>query len=147
MSSNPECIFCKIIAGSASAVKITETEHALAFMDLFPASEGHALVIPKMHYENVFESTPETLIEVHLLVRRVARAIQASLAPDGLMMFQLNGAAAGQTVFHYHAHLIPRSAGSEFKLHGRQRSDDAKLTALAERIATALDQRTQVPPA
>ena len=76
MSSNPDCIFCKIIAGSASAVKITETEHALAFMDLFPASEGHALVIPKMHYENVFESTPETLIEVHLLVRPEIKSIK-----------------------------------------------------------------------
>jgi histidine triad (HIT) family protein len=139
MSSNPDCIFCKIVAGSASAVKITETEHALAFMDLFPASEGHTLVIPKLHYENVFESTPETLPEVHLLARRVARAIQASLAPDGLMMFQLNGAAAGQTVFHYHAHLIPRMTGSDFKLHGRQRADDTKLAALARRIATALE--------
>ena len=139
MSSNPDCIFCKIALGTASAVKITETDHALAFMDLFPASEGHALVIPKIHYENVFESTPETLPAVHLLVRRVARAIKASLAPDGLMMFQLNGAAAGQTVFHYHVHLIPRMTGSEFELHGRQRADDARLAALAQRIATALE--------
>lgn len=139
MSTNPDCIFCKIIAGTASAVKITETEHALAFMDLFPASEGHALVIPKLHYENLFEATPETLPAVHLLARRVARAIKASLAPDGLMVFQLNGAAAGQTVFHYHAHLIPRSTGSEFKLHGRQRADDLELTALAQRIASALE--------
>ncbi len=139
MSSNPDCIFCKIVSGAASAVKITETDDALAFMDLFPASEGHALVIPKIHYENVFESTPESLPGVHLLVRRVARAIQASLAPDGLMMFQLNGAAAGQTVFHYHAHLIPRMTGSAFNLHGRQRADDAKLAVLAQRIATALE--------
>lgn len=139
MSSNPDCIFCKIVAGTASAVKITETEHALAFMDLFPATEGHALVIPKIHYENLFEATPESLPAVHLLARRVARAIKASLAPDGLMVFQLNGAAAGQTVFHYHAHLIPRMTGSEFKLHGRQRADDSKLAALAAQIATALE--------
>ncbi len=139
MSTETDCIFCKIIAGTASAVKITETEHALAFMDLFPASEGHALVIPKLHYENLFEATPETLPAVHLLARRVARAIKASLAPDGLMVFQLNGAAAGQTVFHYHAHLIPRSTGSEFKLHGRDRADDATLAALAHRITSALE--------
>jgi histidine triad (HIT) family protein len=137
--SNPDCIFCKIVAGEAAAVKITETEHALAFMDLFPASPGHALVIPKVHYENLFEATTETLPAVHLLARRVARAIRSALQPDGLMVFQLNGAAAGQTVFHYHAHLIPRMAGSEFKLHGRERATDASLAALAQRITTALE--------
>ena len=137
--SNPDCIFCKIVAGEAAAVKITETEHALAFMDLFPATPGHALVIPKVHYENLFEATPETLPAVHLLARRVARAIRSALQPDGLMVFQLNGAAAGQTVFHYHAHLIPRMAGSEFKLHGRERATDASLAALAQRITTALE--------
>ncbi len=137
--SNPDCIFCKIVAGEAAAVKVTETEHALAFMDLFPAAPGHTLVIPKPHYENLFEATPESLAAVHLLARRVARAIKSALAPDGLMVFQLNGAAAGQTVFHYHAHLIPRMTGSEFKLHGRQRADDAELEAVAEKIATALE--------
>ncbi len=137
--SQVECIFCKIIAGEAAAVKVTETEHALAFMDLFPAAPGHTLVIPKLHYENLFEATPETLPAVHLLARRVARAIKSALAPDGLMVFQLNGEAAGQTVFHYHAHLIPRMAGSEFKLHGRQRAADAELETLASRIASALE--------
>jgi histidine triad (HIT) family protein len=137
--SNPDCIFCKIVAGEAAAVKVTETEHALAFMDLFPATPGHTLVIPKLHYENLFEATPESLPHVHLLARRVARAIRSALRPDGLMVFQLNGEAAGQTVFHYHAHLIPRMAGSEFKLHGRQRAADAELDALARRIGAALD--------
>ena len=137
--SNPDCIFCKIVAGEAAAVKITETEHALAFKDLFPASPGHALVIPKLHYENLFEATTETLPAVHLLARRVARAIRSALQPDGLMVFQLNGAAAGQTVFHYHVHLIPRMSGSEFKLHGRERATDASLAALAQRITTALE--------
>jgi histidine triad (HIT) family protein len=137
--SHSDCIFCKIVAGEAAAVKVTETEHALAFMDLFPATPGHTLVIPKIHYENLFEATPESLPHVQLLARRVARAIKSSLKPDGLMVFQLNGEAAGQTVFHYHAHLIPRMAGSEFKLHGRQRADDTELEALARRIAGALD--------
>jgi histidine triad (HIT) family protein len=137
--SNPDCIFCKIVAGEAAAVKVTETEHALAFMDLFPATPGHTLVIPKLHYETLFEATPETLPAVHLLARRVARAIKSALQPDGLMVFQLNGAAAGQTVFHYHAHLIPRMEGSEFKLHGRQRAADAELDAIAQRIASALE--------
>ena len=137
--SRADCIFCAIVAGRAPAARIAESEHALAFMDLFPVSDGHCLVIPKAHYENLFESDTATLPEVHLLARRVARAMKASLAPDGLMITQLNGAAAGQTVFHYHAHLIPRMAGSEFKLHGRERATDASLAALAQRITTALE--------
>jgi histidine triad (HIT) family protein len=139
MSTDPSCIFCKIVAGTASAAKVAETDDALAFMDLFPASEGHLLVIPKAHYPNLFEATVETLPSVHLLTRRVARAMKRALAPDGLMMTQLNGEAAGQTVFHYHVHLIPRAQGSPLTLHGRTRADDAQLADVAKRIATALE--------
>lgn len=134
-----DCIFCKIVAGQASAAKVAESEHALAFMDLFPSVEGHTLVIPKAHYEDVFGSDATTLGEVHKLARRVAIAMDRALAPDGLMMFQLNRAAAGQTVFHYHAHLVPRSAGSELRIHGRGRADDAALAAIAARIAAAVE--------
>src|SRR5690606_14554551 len=87
----PDCIFCAIVAGRAPAAKIAESEHALAFLDLFPVTEGHALVIPKTHYENLFEADATTLPDVHLLARRVALAMRRALAPDGLMMFQLNG--------------------------------------------------------
>lgn len=139
MNVKPDCIFCQVVAGRAPAAKIAETEHALAFLDLFPAAEGHALVIPRTHYENVFESDEETLPAVHLLARRVALAMRRALAPDGMMMFQLNGAAAGQTVFHYHAHLLPRTAGTELRIHGRQQADPAQLTTLAARIAAALE--------
>lgn len=139
MIAKPDCIFCAIVAGRAPAAKIAETEHALAFLDLFPAAEGHALVIPRTHYENVFESDEETLPDVHLLARRVALAMRRALAPDGMMMFQLNGAAAGQTVFHYHAHLLPRTAGTELRIHGRQKADETRLAELAERIAAALE--------
>lgn len=133
-----DCIFCKIVAGQASAAKVAESEHALAFMDLFPSTEGHLLVIPKTHYEDVFGADDATLAAVHQLARRVAIAMDRALAPDGLMMFQLNRAAAGQTVFHYHAHLVPRSAGSELRIHGRGKVDEAVLTAIAARIAAAL---------
>lgn len=137
--SQSDCIFCRIVAGEAPAAVITDSEHALAFLDLFPTAEGHALVIPKAHYENVFEADETTLPAVHLLARRVARAMRRALAPDGMMMFQLNGAAAGQTVFHYHAHLVPRQAGSELRLHGRTRADAAALEALAAKIRDALE--------
>jgi histidine triad (HIT) family protein len=139
VTAKPDCIFCQIVAGRAPAAKIAETEHALAFLDLFPAAEGHVLVIPRTHYENVFESDEETLPEVHLLARRVALAMRRTLAPDGMMMFQLNGAAAGQTVFHYHAHLLPRTTGTELRIHGRQKADEARLAELAARIAAALE--------
>jgi histidine triad (HIT) family protein len=139
MSRDPSCIFCGIAAGEAPAAKITETPDALAFLDLFPAVEGHALVIPKRHYPNLFEADEATLAAVHLLARRVARAQRKALALEGLGVFQLNGAAAGQTVFHYHAHLVPRAAGSELRLHGREKADPARLEALARRIAAALD--------
>jgi histidine triad (HIT) family protein len=139
MSSEPPCIFCRIAAGRAPAARIAETEHALAFLDLFPSTEGHALVIPKRHYENLFEADEETLPEVHLLARHVARAMRRALSPDGMMALQLNGAAAGQTVFHYHTHLIPRSAGSELQIHGRTQADPEDLTVLAARIRAALE--------
>ena len=139
MIAKPDCIFCAIVAGRAPAARIAETEHALAFLDLFPAADGHALVIPKTHYENLFEADEETLPDVHRLARRVALAMRRALAPDGLVVFQLNGAAAGQTVFHYHAHLLPRTAGSELRIHGRQQADPAQLAALAARIAAALE--------
>lgn len=138
MIEKPDCIFCAIVAGRAPAAKIAESEHALAFLDLFPVTEGHALVIPKTHYENLFEADATTLPDVHLLARRVALAMRRALAPDGLMMFQLNGAAAGQTVFHYHAHLLPRMAGTELRLHGRQAADRARLAEVAARIAAAV---------
>jgi histidine triad (HIT) family protein len=139
MSHDASCIFCRIVAGEAPAARLAESEEALAFLDLFPVAEGHALVIPRRHYENLFEATPETLPAVHLLARRVARAMRRALAPDGVMVFQLNGAAAGQTVFHYHVHLVPRAAGSELRLHGRERADAARLAEVAARIAGALE--------
>ena len=139
MSASADCIFCRIVAGAAPAARIAESPHALAFLDLFPSVEGHALVVPKRHYANLFEADDETLAAVHVLARRVARAMRRALAPDGMMMLQLNGAAAGQTVFHYHAHLMPRSAGSELRIHGREQADAGRLAELAARIAAALE--------
>lgn len=139
MTTPTDCIFCAIVAGRTGAAKIAETAQALAFLDLFPAADGHALVIPKRHYENLYEADEASLAEVHALARRVARAMRAALAPDGLMVTQLNGEAAGQTVFHYHAHLIPRKQGSALTLHGRRRAESAELDDFARRIAAALE--------
>ncbi|MDJ0866736.1 MAG: HIT domain-containing protein [Myxococcota bacterium] len=138
MSHDPQCIFCKIVREEAPAARVCEDEHALAFMDLMPVTPGHVLVIPKLHYANVFESDADSLAALTCLARRAAIALRRALEPDGMGVFQLNGAAAGQTVFHYHQHLIPRNQGDPLTLHGRKPADRDELEAMARRIADHL---------
>jgi histidine triad (HIT) family protein len=133
------CIFCAIVAGKAPAARVAEDEHALAFLDLFPVSDGHTLVIPKDHAENVFEMHDGPMRATAALARRVARAIRAELAPAGLAVYQANGEAAGQTVWHYHQHLIPRRTGDPLSFHGRGKADDARLREIAARLAARVE--------
>ena len=142
MSHEADCIFCRIIAGRADCAKVDEDATTFTFLDLFPVAEGHTLVVTRSHFENLFEASPEELSGVIAASRRVADAIRATIAPDGLDVFQLNGAAAGQTVFHYHMHLVPRWHGQEFKLHSRVRGDEAALRVTAARIAAAVKRKT-----
>jgi histidine triad (HIT) family protein len=139
MTANPDCIFCKIVNGDLPSFKVAEDDHTLTFLDLFPVSEGHTLVIPKRHSRDILEIDAISLAAVSAASRRVAHAIEAALQPDGLSVFQLNRAAAGQTVFHYHMHLLPRTAGDPLKLHSRIRGDDDSLREIAARIAAALE--------
>jgi histidine triad (HIT) family protein len=132
------CIFCQIIAGEAPAHKVYEDEHVLAFMDAFPVTDGHTLVVTKDHAANIFEASPEALLVVMATAKRVAHAIHQVMQPAGLMVFQLNGAAAGQTVFHYHMHLLPRADGEPLALHGRVSGDPERLRSQAERFAAAM---------
>ena len=134
-----DCIFCRIAAGEAPCFRVCEDERVLVFMDLFPVARGHTLVVTRGHFENLFETPPEVLAAVATHARRVARAIRRVLSPAGLGVYQLNGAAAGQTVFHYHAHLIPRQPGDPLALHGRRQGDANELAALAERLRGALE--------
>ena len=136
---DPQCIFCKIVAGELPCHRVTEDEQTLVFMDIFPVSPGHTLIIPKPHAENLYEIPEEGAIAIARTARRVALAIRKALAPDGLLVYQLNGAAAGQSVFHYHMHLSPRSEGQELGLHTRVPGDPARLAEQARRIAAALD--------
>jgi histidine triad (HIT) family protein len=132
------CIFCMIVSGNAPSFPVCEDELTLTFMDIFPVAPGHTLVVPKEHYENIFETPAEALAAVARATRRVALAIRSELRPEGLGLYQLNGAAAGQTVFHYHQHLIPRSQGEALTLHTRVRGDDEELRALSVRLAKRL---------
>ena len=133
-----DCIFCRIVAGEAPAHRIYEDERLLAFMDLFPVGKGHLLIIPKQHGENLFEVEEEDLTGVIRLSKRIAEAQREALGPDGIGVYQLNGAAAGQTVFHYHMHLIPRNHGDPLSLHGRVQGDDQELADVAAQLRKAL---------
>jgi histidine triad (HIT) family protein len=134
-------IFAKILRGEAPATKVYEDDHVLAFMDVFPQSRGHALVISKHNKaRNLMEVEPEPLQQLILGVQRVTRAIRLALQPDGIMVAQFNGAASGQTIFHLHFHIIPRWTGVPLTPHGQGgMADPAELAALAKQIAAKID--------
>jgi histidine triad (HIT) family protein len=133
-----DCIFCKIVRKEAPAHVVCEDARTLVFMDIFPVVDGHTLIIPKAHCDDLFGADPEDMRAVIDVLREVAHAIRRVLAPDGLGVFQLNGAAAGQTVFHYHMHLIPRNHGGSMQIHSRTPGDPARLAELAKRLAEAV---------
>ncbi len=116
MACDPDCIFCKIVAGELPATIIDEGERAIAFMDIQPASRGHALVIPRAHAADVHDIDPEDLRAVAVMAQRIAARVLAKLGADGVNLLNSSGAAAWQTVFHFHMHVIPRYEGDPLKL-------------------------------
>ena len=111
-----DCIFCAIVAGKIPATTVYEDEHVFAFMDIAPANPGHTLVIPKQHYRNIFDMPTEVGSKIMQAAILIANAIRTVLNSDGLNLFQSNEAAAFQTVFHFHLHLIPRWEGDPLRL-------------------------------
>ncbi|MEH7116384.1 HIT family protein [Neobacillus vireti] len=103
-----DCIFCKIVKGEIPAAKVFENEHVLAFLDISQVTKGHTLVIPKVHKENIYELTPEIARNLYEVVPSIANAIKTEFEPIGLNSVNNNGEHAGQSVFHFHLHLIPR---------------------------------------
>lgn len=135
-------IFSKIVSGDIPAVKVYEDDVTLAFLDIGPASRGHTLVIPKDEHPDLYAMPPETLAAVAQSVQKVALALREVLQPDGLNIVQNNGAAAGQTVFHYHVHLIPRWDGDHaLSLWKPGSADQKELQALAGDLRATLDQQ------
>jgi histidine triad (HIT) family protein len=133
-----DCIFCKIINGDIPAAKVYEDEHVLAFLDISQVTKGHTLVIPKVHTKDIFELTSDTASHVFRVVPKIANAIKQQLAPVGLNLLNNNGEQAGQTVFHYHVHLIPRyGKGDGFGAVWKSHASDytfADLQTIAETI-------------
>jgi histidine triad (HIT) family protein len=137
---DPDNIFAKILRGEIPSVKVWEDEDVLVFMDVFPQSEGHTLVISKTSTaRNLLEIEPEALARVTAATQRTAKAIEKALQPEGFSVVQYNGEAGGQTVYHLHFHIIPRWSDRQMKGHGHApMADAAVLRGLADRIAAAL---------
>lgn len=138
MAYDPNNIFAKIVRGEAPCFKVYEDAHTLAFMDIMPQAEGHTLVIPKQGAESIFELSPEATSALIKTTKKVAAAVKEVTRAPGVMLAQLNGAAAGQTVFHVHFHIIPRTSGIDLTLHARGKADFEQLNALAGKIAAAI---------
>jgi histidine triad (HIT) family protein len=134
-ASAEDCIFCGIVAGDLPAQIVDSDEHTVAFMDINPATRGHALVVPRTHAADLMEISDEDLEQTMVAARRLARKIDAALEPDGLNVLNACGPAAWQTVFHYHLHVIPRYEDDPLKLPWIPRgAPEEEIAAVADQI-------------
>ncbi len=138
-SYDEDNVFARIIRGDLPSVRVLENDDHLAFMDAFPQTEGHVLVIDKHAKSvNLTDLEPERLTRLMETVQKVACAVVKALNPDGFRIAQFNGEAAGQTVYHTHFHIIPAWEGREGSRHGEGQADTSDLEATAEKIRNAL---------
>ncbi len=138
MSYDPLNVFARILRHELPCERIYEDEHTLAFMDLMPQSDGHALVISREAAETLLELSADGAAACIRATQRVAAAVQSAFAVPGILIVQANGAAAGQTVPHVHFHVIPRRAGEQLRPHAAVKADPAQLRANAQRIRHCL---------
>lgn len=137
-----DCIFCKIAAGDIPSAKVYEDDDVLAFLDLSQVTKGHTLVIPKNHEENIYELSEETAQKLFKVIPKISNAIKTAYNPIGLNMLNNNGEAAGQSVFHYHLHLLPRYGkgdgfGAVWHDHSSEYSND-DLQTISQMIKSNL---------
>ena len=131
------CIFCKIVAAEILGHVVYEDEHVLAFLDISQATKGHTLIIPKVHRVDIFEMESSAMEQVFSVVPKIACALKETFGCSGINIVSNNGESAGQTVFHYHVHLIPRYGGDQFGIrfvNNMDANDAKKLAALKESI-------------
>jgi histidine triad (HIT) family protein len=136
-----DCIFCKVVKGEIPSFKVYEDNKVFAFEDINPISDGHTLIVPKKHAENLWEISDEDLTAVHLASKKIIQAMKKALKPTGIALLQLNGRGANQVVMHYHLHLVPRKSDApelsittwEFK-----KGDMDVIKQTAEKIAAAM---------
>ncbi len=133
---DPDCLFCKIVAGEVPAQLVDDDERTVTFMDINPATRGHALVVPRAHARDLLEVEPEELAATVLSAQRIARRMKERLSADGVNLLNSCGAPAWQTVFHFHVHVIPRYTGDPLRLPWTPQSGDPDaIAAAAARLA------------
>ena len=135
-----DCVFCKIVAGQIPSTKVHEDESTLAFMDIGEVNPGHVLVTVKPHVENIYGLDSALAAAVFQTAARVARAVKKAYAPEGVTLYQANGPAAGQTVYHFHLHLVPRYAQDGMRLTWPTKNPPREqLEANAAKLRVALE--------
>lgn len=134
-------VFARILRGELPSHTVYEDEATVAIMDIMPRADGHVLVLPKAACRNVLDAPPEALQAVALTTQRMARAVKAAFAADGVTIQQFNEAAGGQVVFHLHVHVMPRHDGVALRPHTGAMADAEVLKANAEKIRSALSAR------
>ena len=144
MSESPEPyddsnIFARILRGELPAHKVHEDDETLVFMDIMPRADGHALVIPKAGGRNLLDLDPDAVAAVAKVAQRVARAAMRAFEADGVVIQQFNEAPAGQEVFHYHVHVVPRREGEKLRPRDGTMADGDVLKAHAEKLRAALE--------
>ena len=134
------CIFCGIVAGNIPAQKVYEDEHVLAFMNIKPVNEGHALVVPKDHFENIYSVPAELLCRMTIVTQKVALSIKNAVSADGINIIMNNESAAGQEIFHAHIHVIPRE-NEDGLTHWPARGlvEATSLETIAEKVKKELE--------
>ena len=134
-----DCVFCKIVAGQIPSTRVYEDEHTVAFMDLGHVNPGHTLVAVKKHAANLYELDEAQAAAVARATVKISRALKAAFQPEGLSVYQANGKPAGQTVFHYHVHLLPRHEADGMELTWPVKNPPReKLEGYAEKIRQRL---------
>ena len=135
-SMTDKCIFCDIVAGKLPAYKLYEDELFVAILDRFPVNPGHTLIIPKFHAEDIFGLCEKEALQIMPLAQKLVGRIKEVLNPNGFNILQNNGKAAGQVVFHYHMHIIPRFAGDGVKINPMSHGDvsEKELEEVAAKI-------------
>ncbi|MDX1721629.1 MAG: HIT family protein [Pseudomonas sp.] len=136
---DPQNIFAQIIRGEAPCYKLYEDDDVLAFLDLFPQSYGHTLVIPKRAAaRNILDIDADSLCKLMRVTQQLTRVLVDELQPEGVQVAQFNGAPAGQTVFHIHMHIVPRFAGQGLGVHASSKADPGELEQLQARLVKRL---------
>lgn len=129
-----DCVFCKIIKGELSCHKIYEDNDFLAFLDMYPVNYGHTLVIPKAHYDNIFELPDDVASKYFVVVKKIAEVVKNTMNADGINIGMNNLPAAGQVVFHSHIHIIPRFNGDGLNHSGNKDVSQEEMSLIASKM-------------